>query len=138
MSRESLRALDSELRIVDERLTAWADWSRDHQPHLGYPRASSIARAIEYGPHGRPSGSTFQRIECPEPIAQVDRIVAQLPDAHRRAIIAHYFGTDLPREVRVRRAQMSSSTFARALEIGRWSIRFALTFLVERPASAPS
>lgn len=130
MSRTSLRAISPELRIVDARLTAWADWSRSRLPHLGYPRASSIARAIEYGPHGAPAGSRFQRIECPEPVAEMDRIVARLPDLHRRAIVAHYqTGADEPREVRARMARLPLHRFTSVLDTARWSIRFALGLL---------
>lgn len=130
MSRESLRRLDPELRIVDERLTAWADWSRTRQqPRLGYPRASSIARAIEYGPHGAPTASHYQLTECPEPVAEVDRIVARLPETHRRAIVAHYTGADEPREVRARMARLPLHRFTSVLDTARWSIRFALGLL---------
>jgi hypothetical protein len=128
-SRESLRRLSPDLRIVEERLTAWAAWSRSCKHRLGYPAVSSIARAIEGGQYGAIVSTGNQLIECPEPVAQIDKLVARLPDQHRRAIVANYTAANLPREVRARMAKLSLAGFQRALEMGRWQLRFALVAL---------
>lgn len=129
MARTSLRRLNPELRIVDERLTAWATWARTRQHHLGFPRVSAIARSIEFGRYGAIVDSGVQLTECPAHIAAIDKLVAQLPDPHRRAIVAHYNGTDVPREVRARMAKLPLDRFSRALAAGRWAIRVALDAL---------
>ncbi len=66
------------------RLSQWGYWCRHGGVYLGLPRAAAFTHANE-GARGTDGGR-----DMPDDLAELDRIVAQMPHLHRQPIMAYY------------------------------------------------
>lgn len=126
------------LAYADKRLDAWSAWVKRHRDHLGLPRQSSIQRAIETSKVGvlfeqieemskhtalGKETRTFhvRGVEIPEPLAEVDSVVARQPEPLRKVIAANYF-TYGPIEVRAKESGYKLSRFTQLLESAKYAV----------------
>jgi DNA-directed RNA polymerase specialized sigma24 family protein len=128
MSDESRRRLSPELHELEDRLCAWATWSRKEAANIGWPAVSLTARMAEWHELGiRPDRVTNGSIsiDVPESIWTIDKLVAKLPSPQRRVILVQYFRAE-PLEVKARMAHMHCGQYRRILDRARWALHFAL------------
>lgn len=131
---------DACLVMADKRLAVWADWAKSHRQVLGYPTISSLFRAMMECKRakmpdmadmaegkirtadGRQTPSFREDATfVPEPIAEVDSVVARLPRPLERVITANYF-TYGPIEVRAKAAGLKRARFFQLLESAKYSV----------------
>ena len=140
VTREATKARAAALVYAANRLKPWARWARDHHESLGYPTVSAFYRAMQSSKVGIVSGHAEpyeyhdgdQKMihyptsadgretrslkpasvgDMPEPVAEVDRVVALLPPDPRAVLMAECF-IDGPREERVRRTRWKSARYS--------------------------
>lgn len=109
--------------MADARLDAWAEWSRGNGLHVGWPRATVLARLIEQ--HTAAAQQGAPPVAMPDDIAAVDAVVARLSDLMRGVILAHYL-TFAPSEVKARSLHLSRAHFWRLLRRAQRNVYFAL------------
>lgn len=131
---------DAALVMADKRLAAWSDWAKSNRQVLGYPTISSLFRAMmeckrakmpdmadmaegkirTAQGHQTPSFRE-DAVFVPEPIAEVDAVVARLPRPLERVITANYF-TYGPIEVRAKAAGLKRARFFQLLESAKYAV----------------
>lgn len=113
-------------RYADERLSEWSRWARDYADRHAWPAWTLLARMISQGfgagQPGRPP------IAMTDDVADVDRIVARLPDMLRKTLIVAYMTSD-PAEVKARRLRMSRPSFYRKLRKAQRQVYSELAIL---------
>lgn len=153
-SEHQKKKRDTELLIAERRLSAWADWAKQHRQVLGYPTISSLFRVMMDSrrvllpdmaemAEGRlltAQGKQTQNFRedsvfIPEPIAEVDAVVARLPRPLERVITANYF-TYGPIEVRAKAAGLKQSRFNQLLQAAKYCVWTGLTAGTTRDAAA--
>lgn len=134
------RVRDASLLMAERRLTIWAAWAKQHRQVLGYPTVSSLFRAMmdckrskmhDMAEMAEGKIITAQGKQAlsfredatfvPEPIAEVDAVVARLPRPLERVITANYF-TYGPIEVRAKAAGLKRARFFQLLESAKYSV----------------
>ncbi len=138
------RKRETELVIVERRLSEWADWAKRHRQVLGYPSISALFRIMMdskrvllpsmaemaeghlISAHGKQTQSFREdSVFVPEAIAEVDSAVAKLPRKLERVITANYF-TYGCREIRAKAAGLKVARFKQLLEAAKYSVWAAL------------
>lgn len=150
---EKRRARDSALIYAENRLSVWSKWAKDHRHVLGYPTISLLYKAMQmtkigvirgfaepranYDNHGEviypinADGTETRSMrpvavgEVPEPIAEVDIIVARLPADLHRVVVADYF-TYGPIEVRCKETPWRRARYSQLLESAKYAVFVAL------------
>ena|ERR1700683_5602841 len=128
---------DAALVIIDKRLDVWATWAKSHRQGLGYPTISSLFLVmmdsrrklledlveIHITAQGKETRDfrDSENLHIPEPISEIDHVVARLPRPLERVITANYF-TYGPIEVRANAAGLKRARFSQLLEAAKYSI----------------
>ena len=135
----------AELVYVEERLSAWAQWAKEHRDGLGYPSMSLLYRAMRerLGPvdakrkaleADRPltAMGTETRVmrepkvgEIPDPVAEVDVVVSRLPHDLRVVICVDYFAYG-PIEARAKKTRWKRARYSQLLESAKYAVYAAL------------
>lgn len=134
------RMRDAALVMAHRRLAVWADWAKQNRQALGYPTISSFFRAMMDSKRAKMldmaemaegrliTAQGHQTLSfreeatfVPEPIAEVDAVVARLPRPLERVITANYF-TYGPIEVRAKAAGLKRARFFQLLESAKYAV----------------
>lgn len=134
------RARDASLVMADKRLATWSEWAKQNRQVLGYPTISSLFRVMMDSKRSKmhdmaemaegkmitaqgKQALSFREEATfvPEPIAEVDSVVARLPRPLERVITANYF-TYGPIEVRAKAAGLKRARFFQLLESAKYSV----------------
>jgi hypothetical protein len=134
------RQRDAELVIAERRLSAWAAWAKQHRQVLGFPTISSLFRVMMDSKRvllpnmaemaeghlitaqGKQTENFREEsVFVPEPIAEIDAVVARLPRPLERVITANYF-TYGPIEVRAKAADLKPSRFNQLLQAAKYCV----------------
>jgi len=110
---------------VDWRLEEWARWRGKVGQEMGWPAETLLARIVEYGPLGAGSAGK-PPIEMPAPVAEIDKILAKMPETLRLVIIC-YYTTWQPFPLKARDCRMSTSKYRNRLEAAQWFVYARLT-----------
>lgn len=137
---------------AEVRLDAWAAWAREQRTALGYPKVSMIykvlrRKAMRLGSqvdlpwvekNDRPLGFLTARGtetvsfkprdvgEVPEAIAEIDAVVATLPDDLHAVLMADYFANG-PIEVRASVTPWKRARYSQLLECAKYAVYMALS-----------
>jgi hypothetical protein len=111
--------MDTDTRIVHERLEQWGRWAKDSEARA-WPESTMLGRVMEQGlvaagQQGRPP------IAIPEAVAIVDAAVSRLGAIDRGVIQTYYLRWE-PIEVMARRHRMRVRQFQNVLRRARWRI----------------
>ena len=141
------RARDSALVYAENRLVPWAKWAKEHRQALGFPTISLLYKAMRQksvqmkngeGEHLTANGAqtlSFRPIavgDIPQPIAEVDHVVATLPPDLHTVIIADYF-TYGPIEVRCATTRWRRARYSQLLESAKYAVFVSLASRRESP-----
>ncbi len=139
------RRRDTGMVYAEARLDAWASWTRSNRERLGCPTISILYKAMQHARrataeeraiagHVTAQGQQTQVMRrydenfIPEPVAEVDSVVAKLPRPLHKVIVANYF-TYGAIEVRAKAAGMKRARFSQLLEAARYSVFVGLDAL---------
>jgi len=111
--------MDTDTRIVHERLEQWGRWAKDSEANA-WPKSTLLGRVIEQGANGA-SQQGKPPVQIPEPVAVVDAAVSRLGAVDRGVIQTYYLRWE-PIEVMARRHQMRVRQFQNVLRRARWRI----------------
>jgi len=118
IDRRSLSNMAPEIRVLHQRLEAWAKWSRE-RISTGWPERTILGRLIEEGPGA--SHSSGAPTAIPDAIAEMDRAVGHLTGDDRRVIREYYLRWE-PREVLARRLRLTPKRMDGILNRARWRL----------------
>lgn len=111
--------MDSETRLVHERLEQWGRWARDSEART-WPQSTLLGRVIEQGASGA-SQQGKPPVQIPEAVAVVDAAVSRLGAIDRGVVQTYYLRWE-PIEVMARRHSMRVRQFQNVLRRARWRI----------------
>ena len=111
--------MDTETRIVHERLEQWGRWAKDSEAKA-WPEVTLLGRVMEQGPSGA-SQQGKPPVRIPDAIAVVDAAVCRLTGVDRSVIQTYYLRWE-PIEVMARRHHMRVRQFQNVLRRARWRI----------------
>lgn len=111
--------MDTDTRIVHERLEQWGRWARDSEARA-WPEATLLGRVIEQGANGA-SQSGRPPVQIPDAVAIVDAAVCRLGAIDRGVVQTYYLRWE-PIDVMARRHSMRVRQFQNVLRRARWRI----------------
>lgn len=133
-----------ELVYAERRLSAWAEWAKQHRDGLGYPSMSLLYRAMreKRGPveakkkaadevaltaRGTEMRVSVERKvgEIPDAVAEVDVVVSRLPHDLRVVICVDYFAYG-PIEARAKKTRWKRARYSQLLESAKYAVYTAL------------
>lgn len=124
------------LIYAENRLFPWAAWARNNRETLGLPtismlykamkqRSKPVGRARDVHLTARGNGTrSMQPItvgEVPEAVAEVDLVVARLPEDLHEVLVADFF-TYGPIEVRCRATRWKRARYSQLLECAKYAV----------------
>lgn len=146
---ERKRERSTAVLYAERRLSEWAKWAKQNRDGLGYPTISMLYRAMkerlepdrkrETIPALRPDelprlptalgketrSIVAPKVEAPEAVMEVDKVVRKLPKDLHDVIIADYF-TYGPIEVRAKKTKWKRARYSQLLECAKYSVFVAL------------
>lgn len=111
--------MDTDTRIVHERLEQWGRWAKDSEAKA-WPESTLLGRVIEQGASGA-SQQGRPPVQIPEAVAIVDAAVSRLAVVDRSVIQTYYLRWE-PIEAMARRHHMRVRQFQTVLRRARWRI----------------
>jgi hypothetical protein len=131
---------------AENRLSAWATWAKEHRESLGFPNISLLYKAMRQKAmkfKGRAEARSMTAKggemmifrprevgDVPEPIVEVDVVVAQLPRDLNEVIMADYF-TAGPIEARCRVTRWRKARYSQLLECAKYTVYATLASRTE-------
>lgn len=134
---------------AETRLNAWAGWAKQYSNHQGYPKISLIYKVMrrkarrlgrieEHRSSERPTGLltaqgketlSFRPPEIgkvPEPIAEVDFVVARLPPDLHEVVMTEYFDDGVRIEDRANATRWGRARYSQLLECAKYVVYASL------------
>lgn len=111
--------MDTDTRIVHERLEQWGRWAKDSEA-TAWPKATLLGRVIEQGASGA-SQQGKPPVQIPDAVAVIDAAVCRLGTVDRSVIQTYYLRWE-PIESMARRHRMGVRHFQNVLRRARWRI----------------